>query len=171
MNNYKIICFQPSCGTGSFAREWKEENYASLGRKILDFNPEIRFFITGTKVDFDKCQRITYGIGKNAENLAGKFSMGKDLAIIRKTELLICSNTGILHMAAAIGTKTIGLHGPNNPGQWGAYSKNAEVILSDIFCSPCLYLGHEYGCNAPVCMSRIKVEDVYLKVRELLEKE
>ncbi len=39
LNNYKIICFQPSCGTGSFAREWKEENYASLGRKILDFNP------------------------------------------------------------------------------------------------------------------------------------
>lgn len=171
LNNHKIISFQPSCGTGSFAREWKEENYAELGRKILDYNPEIRFFVTGTKVDFDKCQRIVYGIGRNSENLAGKFSMGKDLAIIRKTALLICSNTGILHMAAAIGTKAIGLHGPNNPGQWGAYSKNAEVILSDIFCSPCLYLGHEYGCSAPVCMARIKVEDVYLKVREILEKE
>jgi len=171
LSKYEIICFQPSCGTGSFAREWKEENYSSLGRKILEYDPEIRFFLTGTKSDFDKCQRIVYGIGKNAENLAGKFSMGKDLAIIRKSDLLICSNTGILHMAAAIGAKTIGLHGPNNPEQWGAYSGNAEVILSDIFCSPCLYLGHEYRCNAPVCMPRIKVEDVYLKVRDILEKD
>ena len=170
LKNQKIICFQPGCGTGSFAREWKEENYAALGRKILEYDPGIRFFVMGTENDFEKCQKIVYGIGKNSENLAGKFSMGKDLAIIRKTELLVCSNTGILHMAAAIGIKTIGLHGPNNPKQWGAYSEKAEVILSDIFCSPCLYLGHEYGCITPVCMPRIKVEDVYLKVREILDK-
>lgn len=170
LKNLKIICFQPGCGTGSFAREWKEENYAALGRKILEHNPEIRFFVMGTGEDYEKCQKIVYGIGRNSENLAGKFTMGKDLALIRKTELLICSNTGILHMAAAIGTQIIGLHGPNNPKQWGAYSKNAKVILSDIFCSPCLYLGHDYGCRNPVCMPRIKVEDVYLKVREILDK-
>lgn len=165
-NGKYVICLQPGSGVNGYAREWKDEFYADLGKKLTSEFDNVRILLTGLKGDFERCEKITEGIGKNAFNIAGKNNMDKDLAIVKKSNLMVCGNTGILHLAASVGTKTIGLHGPNNPVIWGAYNKNAVVVQSDIYCSPCLYLGHDFGCKTPVCMDRIKVEDVFQKVLE-----
>ena len=163
-----IICFQPSTGMSGYAREWKDENYAELGKRITGEYPDVRILLTGAKDDFERCEKIKNDIGKNTLNLAGKNTMGIDVAIVKKSNLMVCGNTGILHMSASVGTQTIGLHGPNNPLTWGAYDKNAVSILSDIYCSPCLYIGHDFGCSAPSCMARIKTDDVFLKIAEII---
>jgi ADP-heptose:LPS heptosyltransferase len=74
----------------------------------------------------------------------------------------------MLHIAGSVGTKTMGLHGPTNPVKWGSYAKNAVLIQSDKFCSPCLYLGHDYGCKRPDCMRYISVDDVFIYIRKAL---
>jgi ADP-heptose:LPS heptosyltransferase len=161
-----VVCMQPGSGTSGFAREWDDKNYAELGRRLVADYDNVQILLTGLKSDFERCDFIVKNIGRDAINISGKFNMDKDLAIIKKANLMICGNTGILHLTASVKTKTIGLHGPNNPILWGAYDKNAVVVQSDIFCSPCLFLGHEFGCKHPVCMDRILVEDVYRKVVE-----
>ena len=160
-----VVCLQPGSGTSGFAREWKDENYIKLGNRLVNYNDNIIVLLTGVRADFDRCEEITKGIGKNTMNIAGKYSMDKDLAIIKKAKVVVCGNTGILHLAVGIGTKTIALHGPNNASIWGGYSKNSVVVQSDIFCSPCLYLGHDFGCKKPICMDRIGVDEVFLKLR------
>jgi len=164
LNEYYVVCFQPSTGISGYAREWGDDNYSELGRRLVSRFSNLRILLTGSKDDFERCEVIRQNIGMNVINIAGKNKLGTDVAIVKKADLMICGNTGILHMAASVGTKTIGLHGPNNPDTWGAYDKNAISILSDIYCSPCLYIGHDFGCNAPECMKRIKVDDVYIKV-------
>ena len=168
-NDKTVICFQPSTGNSNFARQWKLENYIELGRKLTGDLEKLIVLVTGIKSDYDECKYISDGIGNKSICLAGKFDMNRDLAIIAKSKCIICSNTGILHLASSVGAYTIGLHGPNNPVHWGPYSKKSKIILSDIYCSPCVYLGHDFGCNAPFCMSKIKVDDVYLAVRKLLD--
>lgn len=171
LNNKKVICFQPSCGNSSFARAWSDENYIELGKKLIKDVNNLFILVTGIKSDYEECKYISDSIGEKAMCIAGKFNMNIDLAIIQKAECILCSNTGILHLAASVGALTVGMHGPNNPVHWGAYTTKSVVILSDIHCSPCVYLGHDFGCNAPVCMARIKVDDVYLALRKLLDKE
>ena len=77
----------------------------------------------------------------------------------------------MLHIASCVGTKTMGLHGPTNPQKWGAYNKNSVLIQSDKLCSPCLYLGHDYGCKSWPCMSHISVDDVFIHIRKALNPE
>jgi ADP-heptose:LPS heptosyltransferase len=159
-----VICMQPGSGTNGYAREWKDENYIGLGKKINLLKGKVVFLLTGLKDDIERCNNICKNIGDNAINISGTYDMDRDLAIIKKSNLMICGNTGILHLAASIKTKTIGLHGPNNPVLWGAYDKNAIVVKSDAFCSPCLHMGHEFGCKIPFCMDRITIDEVYEKV-------
>lgn len=166
-----VVCMQPGSGVNGYAREWKDEYYAALGKKLVSEFENVRILLTGLKSDFERCELIVNAIGENARNIAGKNNMDRDLAVVKKSNLMICGNTGILHLAASVGTKTIGLHGPNNSVLWGAYDKNAVVVQSDIYCSPCLYLGHDFGCKKPVCMDRISVEDVYQKILESMKKE
>lgn len=164
-----VICMQPGSGTNGYAREWNDENYINLGKRLKSKFENVVILLTGLKSDFERCENIIKSIGENAINISGKYNMDKDLAIVKKSYLMICGNTGILHLAASVKTQTIGLHGPNNPVLWGAYGKNAVVVQSDIYCSPCLYLGHDFGCKKPVCMDRILVEDVYQKVVEIMK--
>jgi heptosyltransferase I len=170
LNGKFIICFQPSTGTSGYAREWKDENYSELGRRIVEKYDNVRILLTGAKDDSERCEIIKNNIGKNTLNIAGKNTLGTDVAIVKRSNLMVCGNTGILHMSASVGTQTIGLHGPNNPLTWGAYDSNAIPIISDIYCSPCLYIGHDFGCRVPTCMERIKVDDVFLKITEILIK-
>jgi ADP-heptose:LPS heptosyltransferase len=159
-----VISMHPGCGNNGEAREWSEEKYVLLGKKLLEYNKDIKIILTGSKVEYEKCKRIEDGIGERVLNTADKFRLDDVIALIKLTKFMICGNTGMLHFATGVGVKTFGLHGPTNPEKWRAYSENAVMIQSDIYCSPCLYLGHDFGCNKPICMDRILVEDVFSNV-------
>ncbi len=166
-----VICLHPGCGENGRPREWAVENYISLGRRLVGFDDNVRILITGAKLEEDRCREIHEGIGKNSINTAGMYPLDNVVALVRKSKLIVCSNTGMLHIASCVGTKTMGLHGPTNPVKWGSYNKNAVLIQSDKFCSPCLYLGHDYGCQAPQCMAHISVDDVFIYIRKALNPE
>ena len=167
LENKKVICLHPSVGASGALREWGDDNFISLGKRILKDFPDVRFLITGSKQDYPRCENISQNLNGSALNIAGKFKLG-DLALIKKSGLLVCVNTGIMHLASCLGTKIFALHGATNPKLWGPYDKSSEVVQSDIYCSPCAYLGHDFGCNSPECMRRIKVEEVYNKVYKVL---
>lgn len=165
-----VICFHPGCGENGKPREWGAENYLETGLKLINWNDNIRIILTGTAFEKHFSDEIEKILKNYVINTAGKFTLDQTAAIVEKSRLMVCSNTGMLHIAACVGTQTIGLHGPTNPVKWGAYSKNAVMIQSDKYCSPCLYLGHDYGCNKPTCMRHITPDEVYIKIRNLLTK-
>lgn len=171
LENKIVICFHPGCGENGKPREWHCDNYIKLGRMLREYKDEIVIVLTGTKLEKELCDRIHFQMKDYSINTAGLFTLEQTAALVEKSKLMVCSNTGILHIATCVGTKTIGLHGPTNPVKWGAYSKHAAVIQSDKFCSPCLYLGHDYGCNKPTCMDHITPDQVYIAARKILESE
>jgi ADP-heptose:LPS heptosyltransferase len=169
--NKTVICFHPGCGENGKPREWALENYINLGKKLYEFNREIVILITGTGFERYLCDPLSEALPEFTINTAGKYTLEQTAALIERAQLMVCSNTGILHVSACVGTRTIGLHGPTNKVKWGAYNKNAVAIQSDKYCSPCLYLGHDYGCNKPTCMSHITSDEVYIAIRKVLQPE
>jgi len=167
-----IICLHPGCGENGMPREWAVQNYINLGIRLVNYDDNLRILITGATHEQERCKQIAEGIGKNVINTAGQFQLDNVVALVQKTKLIVCSNTGMLHIASCVGTKTMGLHGPTNPAKWGSYNKkNSVLIQSDKFCSPCLYLGHDYGCQVPQCMAHISVDDVFIYIRKALNPE
>ncbi|MCC6865331.1 MAG: glycosyltransferase family 9 protein [Ignavibacteria bacterium] len=171
LENKTVICFHPGCGENGKPREWALENYISVGKRLHDSDKNIVILITGTNYERYLCDPLYETLKDYSINTAGKFTLEQSAALVENAELMLCSNTGILHVSTCVGTRTIGLHGPTNPVKWGAYNKNAITIQSSKFCSPCLYLGHDYGCNKPTCMMEITPDEVYLRIREVLHPE
>lgn len=173
----RVITLHPGCGGLGAPREWDISRYVALGKRLLEYDNEIVLLISGAPNEKEKCGalekglREIYGDSDKIINFSGKYSLDDVVAIIKRVTLIVCSNTGMLHLASCMGTKTMGLHGPTNPAKWGAYSKNTVLIQSDKYCSPCLYLGHDYGCKAPSCMNHISVDDVFIHIRKALNPE
>ncbi len=171
LENKTVIGFHPGCGENGKPREWAITNYIELGKRLVQYDENIRILITGATHEEERCREIEKGINKNVINTAGQFNLDNVVALVRNSRLIVCSNTGMLHIASCVGTTTMGLHGPTNPAKWGSYNKNAVLIQSDKFCSPCLYLGHDYGCQVPQCMAHISVDDVFIYIRKALNPE
>ncbi len=85
---------------------------------------------------------------------------------VSRLDLFIACDTGPLHMAAALGVKTIGLYGPSSPEVFGAKGTNSVNIWEKIPCAPCyepatvLKRGF-LKCGDNICMKKITVEQVF----------
>jgi len=140
---------------------WGNEKFACLCDRIIkELNTPI--VLTGT--DLAALSEIQFFMKSPAVNLGGETSL-RDLACLyRRSSLLITTDSGPLHMAAAVGTPVIALFGPTDPLRTGPYGKGHTVIRKDLSCSPCFLK----TCEAKTCMNDISVDEVFDNVKEKL---
>ncbi|MCX5667111.1 MAG: glycosyltransferase family 9 protein [Candidatus Omnitrophica bacterium] len=105
-------------------------------------------------------------------NLTGRLSLKELAAIISELKLLICNDGGPLHMAVALGVKTVSIFGPVDEKVYGPYPPGAKhiVVKKDLPCRPCYRDFRFTGCsNNHRCLEDITVNEVYDSVSMSLE--
>jgi len=162
-----ILLLHPGCGEHGELRQWPLENYRQLGLRWLRDHENGRIVISGVGGEIGMCETLKNGLPERTVSLAGALDIGISSALLQRTSVLVCGNTGIMHMASAFEVPTVAIHGPTDPVKWGPQNRNAIVIQSPLDCSPCLYLGHEYACDCPKCMEAMSVDTVWNAVKEL----
>ena len=86
------------------------------------------------------------------------------VALIDKCNLLICNNSGPLHIATAVGTPTVSTMGPTNSIRWWPYGDKNIVIRKNLSCIGC----NRGVCNNHKCMELIAVNEVMEAVNTIL---
>ena len=94
-----------------------------------------------------------------------RLSLGELKSLIRRSDLLICNDTGPRHLAKAFGVPVVTVFGPTHP-EWTATSYEAErIVRIDVDCGPCQQrvcpLGHLK------CMTGVTVDAVFQAGRQL----
>jgi heptosyltransferase-2 len=94
--------------------------------------------------------------------------LGDLLALLQSCHLLVCNNSGPLHMATALGTLTVSTMGPTLPERWWPQGEEHIVIRKDLPCIPC----NEGHCRLKTleCMKSITVEDMLDAVETQISK-
>jgi len=160
----RFAVIHPGCGEHGWQRQWDETKYAEIAKYLK--KKKYSVIISAGRSEQQICEKIITLAGFDIKNITGE-PLKVLAAIIKKSKLFISGNTGIMHLAAAVGARVIALHGPTNPVKWGPLGKNCFVIRKNLDCSPCLYLGFEYGCKGRACMDAIETPDV-IKIIEKL---
>lgn len=156
------------CPGGSQAslKMWPREKWTELTQFFLEKGYDVYF--TGTKKDREKIPKID---DKRVKNVAGGLSLRETATLLVSAQCVISVDTGIMHLAAALGCPVIALHGPTTPFQCGGIGPGVVSVEPDgLPCRPCLYLGFEKGCGENRCMQRISVQQVK-NVFETMEKD
>jgi heptosyltransferase-2 len=94
-------------------------------------------------------------------------------AVLRRARLFVGNDSGVMHMAAAVGTPVVAVFGLSNHRAWGPYPPSEhEVVRLDLPCSPCLYrgllLGDREGCPPRTCLTDLEPALVVKAARRLL---
>jgi len=149
-------------------KEWPDENWRRVIEHLMNRGCEIYF--TGSKSDYERIEKVLGDFKNNRmlHNIAGRYQMRETALLLKSSQLVICVNTGIMHLASALGCNLIALHGPTNPLRWGPLNSNSKIIQSDYPEAPCLNLGFEYNCKDRTgeCMKRITPVSVISAVEE-----
>ncbi len=89
--------------------------------------------------------------------LAPATSLPQLAALLERGDLLITSNSGPLHIAAAVGTRTVTLFGPYDPQKWNPQDRKHLAVTKPIDCRPCKGDSCHRGY---ACMGLIEVDDI-----------
>ena len=137
-------------------------------KKIVDLCDRIRqelglsVILTGGKAE--PLDRIRAQMKTQAVNLGGKTTL-RDLAFLyREAALVITTDSGPMHLAAAVGTPVLALFGPTDPARTGPYGPGHRVIRRELHCMPCF----KKQCETKSCMKEITVEEVFTATKEML---
>jgi ADP-heptose:LPS heptosyltransferase len=88
------------------------------------------------------------------------------MAYLSRCQLLICNNSGPLHIASGLGVPTVSTMGPTVPQLWRPLGKDHIVIRKGLACSPC----SKGVCRSHECLESISVAEMEKAVESLLER-
>lgn len=168
LNENKIGAGQPFISVNPVAlwdtKLWEDEKFARLCDRITS-DLKMKVVFTGGR-DQEGVQRIRRLMQYPSVDLSGRTTL-KDLSYVYMlSSLVITTDSGPMHIAAAVGTPTVALFGPTDPARTGPYGQGHTVIRSNLPCSPCFLK----KCATKECMNEISVEVVFHAVADKVRK-
>jgi lipopolysaccharide heptosyltransferase II len=141
---------------GSFypSQRWPAERFAELAKRIIEYSGA-EVIIFGDSKEEHLLKTIKNAAGNRAEIFCG-LSLRQFIALLNCCSLLICNNSGPLHIASALKIPTVSMTGPTVVPLWLAWGENHIAINKELQCSPC----NRPSCSDHSCMESITVDEV-----------
>jgi len=113
-------------GAGKAQNRWSLQKYISL-IKMLDENYKVKFYLTGSTKDKEEIKFLQDKSQIHLTIFANK-PIPVVAALISKSDLFICNDTGIMHVAGSTDVPQISIFGPTNPFNWAPIGRNKYFI-------------------------------------------
>ncbi len=137
-------------------QRWLTERFAEVADRLIE-KYKARIVLMGGPKEEKIIQQISTHMA-NQPLVFLDHPLGELLALLQSCHLLICNNSGPLHMASASGTLTVSTMGPTLPERWQPQGEKHIVIRKNLPCIPC----NEGYCRLKTleCMKLITVKDM-----------
>lgn len=153
-------------GASITERRWGGERYAEVARELS--RKGYLIVVMGMASDTDDATRIVQSV-PNTIDLTGKTNLKEAAALLSASRLFIGADSGLLHIAVALGVPTVSLFGSGRARKWAPQGNQHRVINKQLPCSPCTTFGNTPPCPYNIaCMKQISPEEVIAAALELL---
>ncbi len=164
MDSSNWVGISPGAAYGS-AKEWFPERYGELAVRISK-EMGARILILGSISDREAASRISHIAGPGVIDLTGRTTLGQATGLLARCRLFITNDSGLMHVASALGVPLVAIFGSTDPRRTGPLHKESRVLHKSVPCGPCL----KTECPEDrQCMGLITVDEVYEEVRRAWE--
>ncbi|MEP6937203.1 MAG: glycosyltransferase family 9 protein [Chthoniobacterales bacterium] len=123
-----VLAIHP--GSGSSTKNWPLENWRELGLRFLaEMRGATLVLITG-EADREQQEYLSHSFAADRVRFAEGFPLPLLAAVLERCDLFLGHDSGISHIAAAVGAHCLLLFGPSNPSVWAPQNSNARVMRS-----------------------------------------
>jgi lipopolysaccharide heptosyltransferase II len=157
-----LVGLSPGAAYGP-AKRWPVERFAAIGdRAIREWGAKV--VVIGTEKEKELGETLVSASAPGAVNLCGMTGLGDALALIKRCQLFVSNDSGLMHAAAALKVPTVAVFGSTDPVATGPRGKNARIVKHDMECSPCLKPECRKGYR---CLLAVRPDDVWREMEAL----
>lgn len=172
-----VVAFHTGCDTPE--KEWGQGNFGSLISALLENMDDVGVILLGGPGE--DAAPVLAQVARTVRNerivdITGRTGIRQAAAILEKSDLLVSNDSGLAHLAAAVGTPVLVLFGPSDPRRTAPWATDAgvSIVRAGIECSPCyqLYSGRiscRFGAADIRCMKAIGPDEVLQNIISLLD--
>ncbi len=148
------------------AKRWPARHFAALASLVAEEWPEATIALIGSAKERALATEIAALSGEELRNLCGETSLSEAIALIATSSGVVSNDSGLMHVAAALGRPQVAVFGSSDPRHTPPRSSRARVEWLHLECSPCFErdcpLGH---LN---CLNQIAPAAVFESLRRVM---
>jgi heptosyltransferase-2 len=149
-------------GARHWNKRWPANYFASVAKSLIDKGYHID--LHGSENDEEICNAISQQLQPDwCVNFAGKLSMADAAGEIARASAIITNDSGLMHVAEAVGTRIVSVFGPT-VRQFGFAPRSANAVVMEVqglYCRPCTAIGLDHCPEKHFrCMMEIEPEQV-----------
>lgn len=143
LTNKPVLALCPGAEFGP-AKRWPAEYYAEIAKQKLAEGWDIWLF--GSPKESDAAKLIQIVTNNACVDLVGKTNLIEAITIMSKASAVVCNDSGLMHVAAALNKPLVVVYGSSSPKFTPPLSKDVKILSLNLDCSPCFKrecpLGH-----------------------------
>jgi len=163
----RLIAIHP--GSGSPAKVWPIERFRTLAQALRPAYKAMILFIMGpgeeqVREELLECRRPEGSV------VVEGLSLPELGALLEKCSIFIGNDSGVTHLAAAVGVPVVAIFGPSDPARWAPRGRKIVLVSKDISCAPCDRQAMA-RCKVRRCLLDIPVDQVFQAVGRIMGKD
>jgi heptosyltransferase-2 len=117
------------------AKRWPIENFVIVARHFIATR-KAKIVLLGAPVDAPIAEEFARQL-PGVDNRAGKTSLAEFMTALVSARLVLCNDSGAMHVASALGVPTLAVFGSTEPQLTGPMGARSRVLRHHVPCSPC----------------------------------
>ena len=167
-----LLAVHPGSGAYSAARRWFPERFAAVADELAGRHG-LGVVVVGTADERALAAEVIGYMRRPAANLAGRTSLDELGGVLRRCALLVGNDSGVAHLASAVGTPVVAVFGPFNHHTWRPLGRSVVVRATPALpCMPCVNRGYSRGypegCPPRYCLQEVTPAAVVAAAEDLL---
>jgi heptosyltransferase-1 len=158
------LVFLFHCGTTWQTKFWHEAGWIELARCVKDsFSKVTMLFTCGNEAERSAAERIVHDVGA-CTRVVDRLALGRLVALVKKVDMVIGGDTGIVHMAAAVGTPTVSYYRASDGLRSGPRGKQHVIVQAPMPCASCF---RTTCAQDEACRESIRADELLLGIKRV----
>jgi len=150
-------------GSGSEKKMWPVGRFREIAEWMVSIG--VKVLVPCGEADEEVTAKMAEWFSSEIAVIKGS-SLLELAAIFERCRFFLGNDSGLSHLASAVGIPAICIFGPTDPGIWAPRGK-VTVIRKNVPCSPCSR-EEMLSCKNQICLNMVEVKDVRERIEEIL---
>ncbi len=168
----RFLIVHPGSGSYSLARRWAPERFAAAADTLAGRHG-LQVVVVGGPDEIALAQDVAARMRTPSFVLAGQTTLPELAGVLRRAALVVGNDSGVAHLASAVGTPVVAVFGPFNHHAWRPLGRSLVVRAAPALpCMPCsnrdIGRGYPQGCPPRYCLREVSPAQVVRAAEFLL---